>query len=194
MSLIDKTKEYKNNKYKENKDLMHELANGQSPHSLFITCSDSRISVNELTNSKPGEVFVIRNAGNVIADYNENAPTNESLTVEYAVVALGVKEIVVCGHTSCGAMGAIKDFDGLTGLPLVKAGLEPIYKDYKLKKATELSTDELIAFNVKEQLLKLYSYPYIKEKFNSGELAINGWVYDFANGEISKEMTLKEFL
>lgn len=194
MSLINKTKEYNNGKYQENKSLMQELGNGQSPHSLFITCSDSRISVNELTNSRPGEVFVIRNAGNIIDEYNEDAATKEALTIEYAVQALGVKEIVVCGHTSCGAMGAIKDFDALSGLPLVKSGLKPIYEDYKFKKATDLSVDELIMFNVKQQLLKLQTYPYIKEKFDAGELAINGWVYDFVNGEVKEQTSLKEIL
>lgn len=192
--LIKGTTNYKNEIYPKQADLMKELGNGQSPQTLMVTCSDSRISVNELTNTKPGEVFVIRNAGNIIDSYDESNPSKESLTVEYAVQALKVKEIVICGHASCGAMDAIKNFDKLTGLPLVKNGLAPIHKDYEFKKATSLNLDELIMFNVKEQMKKLYTYPYIKEKVDSGELFVHGWVYDFVNGEISNKSTLKEIL
>jgi len=190
MSILDKAKEYKKNHYDQKH--MEPLADGQSPHTLFITCSDSRISVNELTCSKAGEVFVIRNAGNLIDPYDEQAPSKESLTVEYAVQVLGVKEIVVCGHIGCGAMGAIKDYESVNELKLVKQGLKPLVEDYTKKEATKLSLDDLIAFNVKEQIKKLASYPYIKEKQDNGTLTISGWVYNFSTGDIVKTISYNE--
>ena len=190
MSLLDKVNEYKQNTF--DKDLMASLKDGQQPHTLFITCSDSRISVNELTGSKPGEVFVIRNAGNIIDKYDENNPTKESLTIEYAVKALNVSEIIVCGHVSCGAMGAIKDIEAVGDLKLVQNGLKPIAADYKDKGALESSLDDLISFNVAEQLRKLMSYSYIEDRVSKGQLSMSGWVYDFVNGEIKTVVSVED--
>lgn len=193
-NLLKGFKDYQTGKYLENKEHMESLSGGQSPHTLLITCADSRISVNEISNSRPGEVFVIRNAGNVIEEYNPDNPSNEALTLEYGINALGIQEIVVCGHASCGAMGGIKDLDGLSALPLVQSGLTRVAKQFKGTDLKAISLEDLIELNVKEQLKHIYSYPFVKEKVDSGELNVWGWVYDFANGDLTFKKNLKELL
>jgi len=96
-----------------------ELTSGQSPETLFITCSDSRISPNLITQTDPGEIFVIRNAGNIVPKPGTGELAIEG-TIEYAVQALKVKNIVVCGHAKCGAVGGLLDLDGLDSLPAVR--------------------------------------------------------------------------
>ena len=102
--------------FPERKDLFEGLAGGQSPETLFITCSDSRISPNLVTQTEPGEIFVIRNAGNIVAPHTKQTDGG-SATIEYAVAALKVQHIVVCGHMGCGAMAAAVDPSGLDALP-----------------------------------------------------------------------------
>jgi carbonic anhydrase len=185
---------YQSDDFQMRKELMERLGNGQTPHTLLLTCSDSRIAVNEFTKTAPGDVFVIRNAGNVIENYNPENPSNEALTLEYGVQALGVKEVVICGHTGCGAMDGIKNLDKLDGLPLVKCGLERISKQFQNDEIKELSLDQLIYENVKKQLLHLYSYPFIKQKVDAKKLNVFGWVYNFVNGTIEKKISLDELL
>lgn len=183
---------YKEKTYNSREELMNSLANGQTPKTLLLTCSDSRISANEFTSTNPGEVFTIRNAGNVIATYNEENPTNEALTLEYGVQALGVKEIVVCGHSKCGAMDGIKNLEKLDALPLVKKGLEAISKQFTFTQLKEIPLELLIFENVKKQLENIYSYPFVKEKVDNGELQLWGWVYDFVSGDIIEKVNFNE--
>src|ERR1044072_4276277 len=92
--------------FQQERDLFDRLSRGQKPDTLFITCSDSRINPNLITQTAPGELFIIRNAGNIIPPYGIDHG-GETATVEYAVCALGVKDIIICGHTLCGAMTAL---------------------------------------------------------------------------------------
>jgi carbonic anhydrase len=192
--LYSGVEKYTNENFAQRQGLMQELANGQAPKTLMLTCSDSRIAVGEMTNTAPGEVFVIRNAGNVIEAYNEENPSNEALTLEYGVSALGVKEIVVCGHVSCGAMAGVQDLDGLDALPLVKKGLTRVSKQFTEQEVKTCSGPELIELNVEKQLLNLNTYPFIKEKVQDGSLEVWGWVYDFVNGNIKTKVSLKDIL
>lgn len=185
---------YQNETYPKQKDLLENLKAGQQPHTLLLTCSDSRLSVADFTQALPGEVFVIRNAGNVIEGYQPDNPSNEALTLEYGVSALGVKEIVVCGHTSCGAMGGIKDLNSLHALPLVKIGLTRLSQQFSPDEIKNLELADLIKLNVRKQLLNLYSYPFIREKMASGELDVYGYVYDFGNGMLKEKISLKEMI
>lgn len=97
-----------------------QLAQGQSPQVLFITCSDSRVVPALITGARPGELFELRTAGNIVPPYVPGRPTAEAATVEYAVDVLGVSEIVVCGHSHCGAVGALVRGDDLTAVPAVR--------------------------------------------------------------------------
>jgi carbonic anhydrase len=192
--LYEGFKKYQSNSFENNKNLLKELAGGQAPKTLLLTCSDSRISVNDFTETKPGEVFVVRNAGNVIANYDVESPTNEALTLEYGVQALGVKEIIVCGHAYCGAVTGIKNLGTLDAVPLVQKGLTRISKQFSVDELKNFDVPDLIISNVKKQLNHLYSYPFVKEKFDQGELQVWGWVYDFENGELSSKFSLAELL
>src|SRR4051794_25721253 len=102
--------------YKRNKSLFEQLASGQKPHTLFITCSDSRIQPDVITGTQPGEMFALRNIGNILPPHGQGEAEAEAV-IEYAVVALGVRDIVVCGHSNCGAMKALLAPEHLAELP-----------------------------------------------------------------------------
>lgn len=195
MSILENQfKKYQSEVFPIQKDLLEELKTGQKPHTLLLTCSDSRISVADFCQAQPGDVFVIRNAGNVIEEYNSQNPSNEALTLEFGVRALGVKEVVLCGHTNCGAMGGVKDLNALDALPLVKTGLTRVSKQFTADEIKNLEVADLIKLNVRKQLMNLFSYPFIKEKLTSGELEVYGYVYDFGNGELTEKVSLKEMI
>jgi carbonic anhydrase len=171
---------FKNGYYKENEDLYKSLGSGQSPHTLMITCSDSRICPNHVTDTAPGDLFVIRNAGNLVESINKDNPSNEAITLEYAVSVLKVKNIVVCGHTHCGAMGAVLNFDDLDDNTLIKKKLAEV----KHLRDTADNVPQLIVNNVKAQLENIKSYPFVQAAMERKELNLLGWVYDFENGSI----------
>ena len=162
-----------------------ELEKGQSPETLFITCSDSRISPNLITQTDPGEIFVIRNAGNIVPKPGTGELAIEG-TIEYAVQALKVKHIVVCGHAKCGAVGGLLDLDGLDSLPAVRdwvkkseAVLERVAHCDEASKG-----EEAIKANVMLQLEHLMEYDYVKAAVDKGDIQLHGMVYDFGCGEI----------
>jgi carbonic anhydrase len=107
-----------------NEALFTRLAKGQAPDAIFITCSDSRVDPNLLTGVAPGELFVIRNAGNIVPAYNPSQGGGEAASIEYAVTVLGVKDIIVCGHSQCGAIKGLLDPESLTDLPAVAQWLK----------------------------------------------------------------------
>ena len=108
--------------FQRERDFFDKLVAGQSPSTLFVTCSDSRVDPNLITQSGPGELFVLRNAGNIVPPYGASNG-GESATIEYAVAALGVRDIVICGHSRCGAVNALLHPEKAAGMPLVSAWL-----------------------------------------------------------------------
>ena len=167
------------------RERFEELAGGQSPKALFITCSDSRIDPNMLTGTLPGELFVIRNAGNIIPR-PDSEPEGVLATIEYAVQVLNVPEIVVCGHSQCGAMGGLLSLDSLDSLPMVKAWIQQ--SQDALKSAENLEGAEALwqvtLANVCLQMERLKSLPGIQDRIDQGALAISGWCYEFEKGEV----------
>ena len=162
-----------------------ELENGQSPETLFITCSDSRISPNLITQTDPGEIFVIRNAGNIVPKPGTGELAIEG-TIEYAVQALKVKHIVVCGHAQCGAVGGLLNLDGLDALPAVK---EWVKKSEAVLEAVkdcdeDSKTEEAIKANVMLQIDHLMEYDYVKAAVDKGDLELHGIVYHFGSGKV----------
>lgn len=159
------------------------LAEGQSPQVLFITCSDSRVVPALITGARPGELFELRTAGNIVPPYASEHPTSEAATIEYAVEVLGVSEIVVCGHSHCGAVGALVRGDDLNSVPAVRDWL--IRAEPRPSGATE---DPAVAEGVQNhalaQVLRLRSYPCVDRKLTSGQLRLHAWYYEVHTGSV----------
>ena len=185
MSLIGQIAEYRKNEFNQFKEHYRNLENGQAPHTLLITCSDSRLMPEEFSRAKAGELFVIRNAGNLVPAYNEATPTNEGVTLEYGVTALGVKNIVVCGHASCGAMKGLLALEELDSVPIVQKALTNYRRDHEDEIARCETLDETIAWNVRVQLKALLTYPFISKGLKNGTLDLYGMVYDFVGANVS---------
>jgi carbonic anhydrase len=199
--LIQGLHQFQTNYFTEHRDLFELLSQGQHPRVLFITCSDSRIDPNLMTQAEPGEMFIIRNAGNIIPPYNA---TNggEGAAVEYAIHALGIEEIIVCGHSHCGAM------KGLLQIGKLAEEMPAVYEWLKHAEATrravkehyqEYEGEELLNATIKEnvltQLENLRTYPVIYSRLKSGKLQIHGWFYEIETGEVLEySSTLKKYV
>ena len=174
--------------YPTKKARFSELAEGQSPEVLFITCSDSRIDPNLVTQTEPGELFICRNAGNVVPPHS-NHSGGMTASIEFAVAALGVSHIVICGHTDCGAMkGAIAP-EKLETLPHVKEWLGHCRSATEVVRDRhgELSQDhldEVICENVVQQLQHLRTHPAVASGLANGRVMLHGWVYNIGSGEV----------
>jgi carbonic anhydrase len=170
-------------------DLFARLADGQAPHTLFITCSDSRINPNLLTQTAPGEIFILRNAGNIVPSWG--APVGgEAATIEYALTTLSVEHIVVCGHSACGAMRAVVEPDLLKTMPAVRQWLAHAETTRRILEENYpgMSTAELISIAIQEnvlaQLENLRTHPSVAARIAKGSLALHGWVYKIVSGEV----------
>ncbi|MEX0963883.1 MAG: carbonic anhydrase [Pseudohongiellaceae bacterium] len=181
--------QFKSSSYEERKTLFAELATGQSPEVLFITCSDSRIDPNMVTQTEPGDLFIIRNAGNIVPPHAKTAG-GVTASIEFAVAALGVKHIIVCGHTDCGAMKGALNLAALDGLPHVQEWLDHSRAAVEVVKAKhgQVTIDEISNVteeNVLLQLQHLKTHPAVASKLSTGEVDLHGWVYDIKHGTMS---------
>lgn len=172
-------------------NLFEKLATGQSPHTLFITCSDSRINPNLITATDPGELFIVRNVGNIIPPFGDDGTPAEGAAVEYALGVLGVKEIVVCGHSGCGAMAAILSQDLKTGklakqYPNVATWLEVASADVNHQLPSGSTPEKAAELNSLLQVQNLKTYPIIREKLEKNQLRIRAWYYNIGNGELEE--------
>jgi carbonic anhydrase len=174
----------------QNRELLEEMSHGQKPRVLFITCSDSRIDPNLITQAGIGELFVIRNAGNLIPPFGA-ANGGEGAAVEYAIAALGIEQVIVCGHSHCGAMKGLLQIGNLEEkMPLVYDWLRHADATRRLvqENYSEYSGDQLleitIAENVLTQIENLKTYPVVHSKIYQGKLSIYGWVYHIETGEV----------
>lgn len=174
---------FREHEFPTRRALFERLSTGQSPEALLITCSDSRIAPSLLTGTEPGELFVLRNAGNVVPV--EGAAGGELATIEYAVKVLRVPDVVVCGHSGCGAVGAALQPRSAEGMPAVQAWLahlevEPAGSEGEAR----ARLDEEIVANVRRQLRNLSSLACVREATEAGELRVHGWIYDIGSGVI----------
>ncbi|QOQ88140.1 carbonic anhydrase [Campylobacter corcagiensis] len=188
--------------FKEHEQHFKNIATHQTPHTLFIGCSDSRVVPNLITNTKPGEMFVVRNIANIIPKYrvsDEFLATTSA--IEYALYVLGIKDIIICGHSNCGGCAALyyEDFK-FEKTPNVKVWLESI----KHLKAQADAIDELNTpakklwlierLNIINSVSNLLTYPGIKEGVKLGKIRIYGWHYIIETGSLfSYDMITKEF-
>lgn len=171
------------------RELFARLAEGQHPDALFITCSDSRISPNLITQTDPGELFIIRNAGNIVPPYGA-ANGGEGATVEFAVVGLGVRDIIVCGHSRCGAMNGLLHPEGLKEMPTMAAwlGHAEATRWIARQKYADLPDDALLNVTIQENVLiqmeNLRTHPAVAAGLAGGKLTLHGWVYKIETGQV----------
>ena len=163
--------------------LYRKLAHGQSPKALMISCADSRVAPELITQAAPGELFVCRNAGNIVPPFSQ-ANGGVSSVVEYAVVALGVTDIVVCGHSDCGAMKAFLQPDKLAEMPNVAAWLRHSHAAHSVVCQAYPNLDEkahvraLALENVVAQINHLRTHPSVAAAIAQGRLTLHGWFFD----------------
>lgn len=184
-NLIDKNKKWAEKKKLDQNDFFNNLTKGQSPDFLWIGCSDSRVNPCELTNSCSGEIFVHRNVGNVVSKEDKNI----SSVLYYGIEALKIKNIIVCGHTCCGAVTAALGDQ----IPFMETWLENLRKIYQDNKQTidqfdtqEKKVEKFAEINVKYQIENLHNYDFIKDKVDKKELFLHGLMYDLAEGQLQK--------
>lgn len=174
------------------KQLFENLGKGQQPLALFITCADSRISPDLLAQTQPGELFMLRNAGNIVPPYGAVCG-GEDATVEYAVKHLRVRDVILCGHAKCGAMQGLLQPEALQTLPAVARWIE--HSRDVLPKVGEGTLEERLARaieqNVLLQLEHLRSHPAVQAAIEARALRLHGWVYDFEKGAVQVYDPLK---
>ena len=177
--------------YSEHAELFSSLANSQAPHTLFIGCSDSRVMPGLITSTKPGELFVVRNIANIVPPYRVSDDfVATTAAIEYALYALGIKQIIVCGHSNCGGCAALfYEPKKLEKTPNVKKGIklmEPIKGQILENCANDMAKREWLAerLNIVNSLRNLLTYPHIRDGYISGEIKIFGWHYIIETGEI----------
>ncbi|MGM0569700.1 carbonic anhydrase [Marinobacter sp.] len=191
--IVSGVLDFRKNVYPLRKDLFRSLAENQNPDVLFFTCSDSRIDPNMVTGSNPGDLFICRNAGNVIPPHS-NETGGMTASIEYAVAVLHVRHIIVCGHTDCGAIKGALDIPALRGLPHVKewlghcrSAMEIVRERHDIDGEEPLDPkylNEAIEENVLQQVQHLRTHPVVAAKLATGKIEIHGWVYDIKSGNI----------
>ena len=187
--LIEGIHEFQQTEFRQRQGLFEQLSRGQSPETLFITCSDSRIDPNLLTRSQPGELFILRNAGNIVPPQGA-ANGGEGATIEFAVTGLGVKDIILCGHTHCGAMKGLLEPEQLRSLPTVADWLKHAETTRRIvgENYGHLEKDRLLTATIEEnvlvQLENLKTLPAVAARLARGDLHLHGWVYKIETGDV----------
>jgi len=198
--LIQGIHKFQNEVFNSKIDLFKELEKGQNPQVLFITCSDSRINPNLLTQTEPGELFIIRNAGNIIPPYGA-ACSGEMAAIEFALDGLNIKDIIICGHSHCGAMKALLEPPLIDRMPAMKSWLmnaettKRVVFDYYQHLEGDAKLMATIEENVLMQLKNLSTHPAVASKLSKNEIRLHAWVYKFETGMVfSYDSTSGQYL
>lgn len=200
--LVQGIVDFRKSLTKEKRALFAKLALGQKPDALFITCSDSRVAPNVFASSNPGDVFVLRNVGNLIPPVTaSDQEASASSALEFAVLSLKVSDIIVCGHSECGAMQALAYGMDTHSCPHLHSWLQ--YAKGALSKVREgfvinpdLSEHNQISqVNVLEQVEHILSYPFVRERVDEGRLRVHGWWFDIGEADVySYEPSMNQFV
>lgn len=189
--LIEGIAEFRRTLTDENRDLFAKLALGQKPDALFIACSDSRVVPNLFASTNPGDLFVLRNIGNLIPPASSTSEDNSAqAAIEFSVFSLNIADIIVCGHSECGAMQALVQGIDTACCPHLGAWLK--HGEESLKKVRDgvvidpaLSEHNQISqVNVLQQMQHIRSYPFVKERIEKKQLRLHGWWFDIAKAEV----------
>jgi carbonic anhydrase len=179
--LAEGVAQFQRDVFSRKADLFAHLATTHTPNTLFIGCSDARVVPELITSSEPGELFVIRTAGNLVPAYGQGAD-GVAASVEYAVAVLGVRRIVVCGHSACGAMTALAEGHDLTAAPMVADWLR--HADAARASACNADVAQLVRRNVIAQLENLATHPAVAQSLADRTLTLHGWVFDIPTGTV----------
>ena len=187
--LLSGMHQFQSQVFQREREFFDKLVAGQSPSALFVTCSDSRVDPNLITQSGPGELFVLRNAGNIVPAYGASNG-GEAATIEYAVAALNVRDVVVCGHSRCGAVQALLQPETTVALPLVNRWLRHAETTRRIiaENYSHATGDALVEIAVQEHVLvqieNIQTHPAVAVKLQRGELTLHAWVYHLETGEV----------
>ena len=188
--LVDGIHQFQQNIFRSQQGLFRQLVEGQQPMALFITCSDSRIDPSLLTQTAPGELFIMRNAGNIVPPYGA-VNGGEAATIEYAVSVLNVKDIIVCGHSHCGAMSGLLNPETIAELPAVRLWLDHaeatariIKENYQHITEPQARVTATVEENVLVQLENLRTHPSVAAALGRQGLKLHAWVYKFETGQV----------
>ena len=187
--LVKGFQKFRKEVFEEKRALFTRLSSKQSPRALFITCSDSRVDPTLLTQTDPGELFILRNAGNMVPPYG-SMQGGSTATIEYAIAVLKVPHIIVCGHTDCGVMKALLHPEEVKDLPAVRAWVgqaettRRIMREHHVNCADDerliITTQE----NVRSQLDNLRTHPSVALQLRKGQVDLHGWVYSISTGDV----------
>jgi len=187
--LIRGIHQFQQENFRPLRGLFEQLSKGQNPETLFVTCSDSRIDPNLLTRSNPGDLFILRNAGNIVPPHSAGSG-GEAATIEFAIAGLGIKDIIICGHSHCGAMKALLQPEQVRSLPILSAWLSHAEKTISIVRNNygHLDGDHLLTATVEEnvlvQLENLRTLPVVATRLERGDLHVHAWVYKIETGEV----------
>ncbi|MEO8596793.1 MAG: carbonic anhydrase [Candidatus Solibacter sp.] len=188
--IIQGIRHFQDEVFPKNRALFQNLASSQSPETLVIACSDSRISLDLITQTSPGDLFVCRNAGNLVPPHGKSNAVSAS--IEYALNALPIRDIVICGHSDCGAMKGLLHPKALRRMPQVKGWLthaEGALAAFERQSGAAGAPDavaRLAKYNVRLQLEHLRTFPSVFSRVQEGTLRLHGWFYQIDQGEVSQ--------
>jgi carbonic anhydrase len=189
--IIDGFLQFKKEVFPQKRKLFRDLASGQKPIALFITCADSRVVPDLITQSQPGDLFICRTVGNQVPPHGAATEGGVASTIEYAVQVLGVPDIIVCGHSDCGAMKAALRPEKMAALPATRAWLRNadaaravVHENYP-EVAEEVLLHLLTEENIIAQLEHVKTHPAVAPRVTRGELNLHGWLYHIHSGEIT---------
>ena len=182
--IFENNRKWVESKLAEDKDFFKTLSGSQNPDYLYIGCSDSRVSAEEMMGLKPGEVFVSRNVGNLV----NNLDLNVTSAIQYAVEHLKVKHIIVCGHYGCGGVRAAMTPEDLGILNPWLRSIRDVYRLHRNEldaiSDEELRYKRLIELNVQEQCVNVLKTADVQKAVKKNQLAVHGWVFDIKTGEL----------
>jgi carbonic anhydrase len=189
--LIQGIVDFRKSLTQENRELFAKLALGQKPDALFICCSDSRVAPNVFASTNPGDLFVLRNLGNLVPpDSSSLEETSVPAAIEFSLFTLNVSDIIVCGHSECGAMLALAQGDQALPCPhfrsWLKYGEEALHKVRKglAINPTLSEHNQISQMNVLEQMEHILSYPAVRKRIEEKRLRVHGWWFDIAQADV----------
>ena len=187
--LIQGVKSFQDRVFPEERELFSKLANAQNPETMMVACADSRVVPKLITQAKPGEIFIQRNVGNIVPPYRANS--SEGASVELAVVKLKVRDIIVCGHSDCGAMNLLFNDELLEKLPACKnwltaaAATRRIVEENFPELEGPAKVEKAVEVNVLVQLDNLRTHPVVAAARAKGAIRLHGWIYRIDTGEVT---------